>query len=96
MELSISARHFTLPDPLKAHIERKVESVLGSLPMKIISVRVVLDLEKVSRVQAEVVVNAKDATFQSSNVDHDAAIAFDMSLDKVEIQIRHALDKQKR
>lgn len=96
MEITISARHFTLPEPVKAHIESKLHHAFDDSPIKIMTATVVLDLEKVTRVQVDLLLTAKDFTFQSANTDHDASLAFDASLAKVVSQVQRALDKMKR
>lgn len=93
MEISISARHFTLPETLKTYTEEKIRASIETLPIKLISAKVVYELEK-SRIRVTLVVNAKDQIFESDNTDFDAAIAFDASLIKVETQIHRFLDKK--
>lgn len=94
MEISISGRHFSVNDELKTRITNHITSALEGKSIKIISAKVVLEVEHETRATAELVLNAKDQVFASTNTDRELKKAFMTSLDKVVIQVDKYLDKK--
>ena len=92
MQISITGRHVTITDNVKAHINEKLERCLGMFS-RIETVHVILDSEKRDSV-AEVVVQAANhirisATERSENL-YDA---IDRSIEHAERQMRKQRDK---
>jgi len=92
MQISITGRHVTITDNVKAHINEKLERCLGMFA-RIETVHVILDSEKHDSV-AEVVIQAANhirisATERSENL-YDA---IDRSIEHAERQMRKQRDK---
>lgn len=92
MQVSITGRHVSVTENIKAHVEEKLERCLAVFP-RIESVRVILDTEKRDSV-AEVVVQGADrmrvsATERSENL-YDA---IDRAVEHAERQVRKMRDK---
>jgi putative sigma-54 modulation protein len=92
MQMSITGRHVTVTDNVKAHVDEKVERCLAMFP-RIESVHIVLDEEKLQKV-SEVVIQGSDhiritATEKSENL-YDA---IDRSIEHAERQMRKQRDK---
>lgn len=92
MQVSITGRHITVTDNVKAHVEEKLERCLGVFP-RIENVRVILDMEARDNV-SEIVIQASNhirvtATEKSSNL-YDA---IDRSIEHAERQMRKQRDK---
>ncbi len=92
MQISITGRHVTVTDNVKAHVNEKLERCLGLFP-RIETVRVILDEEKLLKV-AEIVIQAANhirvtATEKSENL-YDA---IDRSIEHAERQMRKQRDK---
>lgn len=92
MQVSITGRHITITDNVKAHIDEKLERCLSMFP-RIETVHVILDVEKLLQV-CEVVIQAANhirvsATEKSENL-YDA---IDRSIEHSERQMRKQRDK---
>jgi len=92
MQISITGRHVTVTDNVKAHLEERLERSLSVFP-RIESVHVILDMEKRNYV-AEVVIQAANhirvsATEKSENL-YDA---IDRMIEHAERQMRKQRDK---
>ncbi len=94
MEITISARHFTATEEMKQRITDAIQSRFTGLSMKFISAKVILTVENDVRATAELVVNAKEHVYESHNADRDVMKAFDVSLDKVAVQVNKYIDKK--
>jgi putative sigma-54 modulation protein len=92
MQITISGRHVTVTDAMKAHIEGKLNGVLDVPQLKITSVKVVLDVEK-DRCKAEVIVNMKNHTFEADDESRDMYQSIDAAIAKIDHQITHLIDK---
>ena len=92
MQVSITGRHMSVTDNVKAHVDEKLERCLGAFP-RIETVHVILDVEKLNQV-AEVIIQAANhirvsATEKSENL-YDA---IDRSIEHAERQMRKQRDK---
>jgi putative sigma-54 modulation protein len=92
MQISITGRHLTVTDNVKAHVNEKLERCLGVFP-RIESIHVILDEEKINKV-SEIVIQAANhirvtATEKSENL-YDA---IDRSIEHAERQMRKQRDK---
>jgi putative sigma-54 modulation protein len=92
MQVSITGRHVTVTDNVKAHIDDKIERCLGAFP-RIENVRVVLETEKHNQV-AEIIIQGSNhihitATEKSENLFD----AIDRSIEHAERQMRKHRDK---
>jgi putative sigma-54 modulation protein len=91
--ITISGRHLTVTDAMKQHVEDKLKPVIESVPnLKITSARVILELEK-NRCKAEIIVNMKNHDMEAVSETYDMYQAIDMSVEKIDTQIRKLLDK---
>lgn len=89
----ISGRHLTVTEAMKQHVEDKLNPVIESAPnLKISSVRVVLELEK-TRCKAEIIVNMKHHDMEAVSETYDMYQSIDMSVEKIDSQIRKLQDK---
>ena len=92
MQVSITGRHVTVTDNIKAHLDEKIERSIGVFP-RVESVHVILDVEKHNNV-SEIIVQASDhiritATEKSENLFD----AIDRSIEHAERQLRKQRDK---
>lgn len=92
MQITISGRHVSVTDAMKAHVESKLSSVLDVPQLKITSVKVVLDVEK-NRCKAEILVNMKNHNFEADDESHDMYQSIDAAVAKIDHQISHLIDK---
>ncbi|MFA6102847.1 MAG: ribosome-associated translation inhibitor RaiA [Victivallaceae bacterium] len=91
--ITISGRHLTVTDAMKQHVEGKLKPVIESVPhLKITSAKVVLEMEK-SRCKAEIIVNMKNHDMEAVSETYDMYQAIDMSVEKIDTQIRKLVDK---
>ena len=91
--ITISGRHLTVTDAMKQHIEDKLKPVIESVPhLKITSAKVILEMEK-SRCKAEILVNMKNHDMEAVSETYDMYQAIDMSVEKIDTQIRKLVDK---
>jgi len=93
MQITITARHFDLTNAIRDHIEANAER-LDRYFDHILSVHFILALENgVSRV--EIILHVPRHNFRAEASDNDMYLAIDMSLDKMEAQIKKLKDKWK-
>lgn len=92
MEVVISGRHFTVTSEMKEYIEAKIRDMVEGRPLKVSSVRVVLELEK-TRHKAEVIINIKHHVIEADVETYDMYESVDKALAKAETQVRRYLDK---
>lgn len=92
MQVSITGRHVTVTDNVKAHIEEKVERCLSVFP-RIESVRVIIDTENRDEV-SEVIIQASDhIRITSKESSENLYDAIDRSIEHAERQMRKQRDK---
>lgn len=94
MEISISGRHFSMGEVLKTRTETKLRNLIESLPIKATSAKVVFDPEGEHEIKVGIVIHAKEHVFESDNIGRDADTVFDITLDKVAVQMTRYLDKK--
>lgn len=94
MEISFTGRHCTIPDETKAEIRARMEAFFASIPMKLISTKIIIDLEDHTRIKTEIVLNAKEQTFEAHNESYRTANSINEALDKLETQVRRYIDRK--
>lgn len=92
MQISITGRHVTVTDNVKAHLNEKLERCLGMFP-RIESVHVVLDMENRDYVAEIVVQAANHIRISSTEKSENLYDAIDRSLEHAERQLRKQRDK---
>ena len=92
MQVSITGRHVTVTDNVKAHLNEKLERCLGMFP-RIESVHVVLDMENRDYVAEIVVQAANHIRISSTEKSENLYDAIDRSLEHAERQLRKQRDK---
>lgn len=92
MEIIVSGRHVTVSDEMKEYVKQKLDAVLEGRPLKISSVRVILDVQK-NRHKAEVIVHIKHHNLEADAETYDMYESIDAMVEKIEVQIFRYLDK---
>jgi len=87
MRLELTARHFTIPAPVRKLAEQRLTRVLRPLNDGAVSAQVVVTREK-TRFQAEVTLHARGEHFlHGEATGRDAQTALNAAIDKVERQV---------
>jgi putative sigma-54 modulation protein len=87
MRLELTARHFTIPAPVRKVAEQRLGRVLRPLNDSAISAQIVVTREK-TRFQAEVTLHARGEHFlHAEATGRDAQTALTASIDKIERQV---------
>ena len=94
MQVIIAGRHFSVTESLKQDINERLEAMLSNIRLKITTVRVVLEIEKVNRCNAEVIINLKNSVIEADVSSRDMYESIDLVMDKIDVQIRKYLDKK--
>jgi len=95
MDITVSARHFTLTEAEKQDAVDQISARFSDLPITIISTSAVFERQG-NRFTAEIIVNAKsDFTATAKVEDFELAKALDAAVQKAETQIRKHLEKRK-
>ena len=92
MQVSITGRHVTVTDNVKAHVNEKLERCLGVFP-RIESVHVILDEEKINKVSEIVIQAANHIRVTSTEKSENLYDAIDRSIEHAERQMRKQRDK---
>ena len=93
MRLELTARHFTIPAPVRKLAEQRLARVLRPLNDSAVSAQVVVTREK-TRFHAEVTLHARGEHFlHSEAVGRDAQTALSASIDKIERQVQKLKSK---
>lgn len=92
MQVSITGRHVTVTDNVKAHVEDKLERCLGVFP-RIESVRVILDSENRDQVSEIVIQAANHIRVTAKDKSENLYDAIDRSIEHAERQMRKQRDK---
>ncbi|MEE9369510.1 MAG: ribosome-associated translation inhibitor RaiA [Pontiella sp.] len=92
MKVSITGRHVTVTDNVKAHVEDKLERCLGIFP-RIESVHVILDIEKRDQVSEIVIQASNHIRVTSTERSENLFDAIDRSIEHAERQMRKQRDK---
>lgn len=93
MEMDITGRHFKVTAPLKKYISEKIAK-LDKFSLKIESVHVVLDVQKVNNI-SEITVHGKNLRLTAKNIAGDMYAAFDESFGNVQLQLARQHDRVK-
>jgi putative sigma-54 modulation protein len=93
MHINITARHIELTKSLADYVNAKVER-LEKYVSNLVWAQVILSVEKYRQV-AEIVVHGGQTTFRSKEESIDLYAAIDLSLDKMEMQLRKFKEKMK-
>jgi putative sigma-54 modulation protein len=93
MRLELTARHFSIPEPVRRRAEQRLGRVLRPLNDSALSAQVVVTKEK-SRFHAEVTLHARGEHFLHGEVTgRDAQTALNSSIDKIERQVQKLKSK---
>ncbi len=92
MQISITGRHVTVTDNVKAHVNEKLERSLGLFP-RIESIHVILDEEKINKVAEVVIQAANHIRISSTEKSENLYDAIDRSIEHAERQMRKQRDK---
>ena len=93
MRLELTARHFTIPAPVRKLAEQRLARVLRPLNDSAVSAQVVVTREK-TRFHAEVTLHARGEHFlHGEATGRDAQTALSASIDKVERQVQKLKSK---
>jgi putative sigma-54 modulation protein len=93
MRLELTARHFTIPAPVRKLAEQRLDRVLRPLNDSAVSAQVVVTREK-TRFHAEVTLHARGEHFlHGEATGRDAQTALNVSIDKVERQVQKLKSK---
>ena len=88
MRLELTARHFTIPAPVRKLAEQRLDRVLRPLNNSAVSAQVVVTREK-TRFRAEVTLHARGEHFlHGEATGRDAQTALASSIDKVDRQVQ--------
>ena len=93
MQVIISGRHFEVASDMKAQIENDVRAVFEGKPLKVTSVRVVLELEK-TRYKVEFIASMKHHDIEATAESYDLGESLDAAMGKFETQVARYLDKK--
>lgn len=92
MQISITGRHVTVTDNVKAHVNDKLERCLGVFP-RIESIHVILDEEKINKISEVVIQAANHIRITASEKSENLYDAIDRSIEHAERQMRKQRDK---
>lgn len=92
MQVSITGRHVSVTDNVKAHVEDKLERCLGVFP-RIESVRVVLDTENRDQVSEIIIQGSNHIRITAEEKSENLFDAIDRSIEHAERQMRKQRDK---
>lgn len=93
MKIIISARHEELKPEVKNHVEEKVNAVFDHRPVKVSTIRVILDIERKTRHIAEIIVSMKNNTIEVKDEAYELYEAIDNAVDKMAVRVAKYLDK---
>ena len=91
MQITITGRHFEITEPLRQHIESKMNKLsryIDGIP----DVHVVLSVEK-HRYIAEINLQTNGASIHGLEEKHDMYLAVDTVIEKIERQVKRRKDK---
>ncbi len=91
MQITITARHFDLTNPIRDHVEQSCEK-LSKYFDHIINIHMTLSLEN-SRNIVEMHLHASKFNLQSYSEEMDMYLAIDNAIDKMETQLKKLKDK---
>jgi len=91
VEVEIAGRHFEVTDPIRAHVQKRVDK-LPRYDEKIHSLRVTLELDSRNQ-NVEIAVNCHNATLIAHGSSYDMYLSIDKAFDKMERQVQRLHDK---
>ncbi|MBI4830137.1 MAG: ribosome-associated translation inhibitor RaiA [Candidatus Lindowbacteria bacterium] len=92
MQIAVTGRHVEVTDPIRAHIEKKLQKIRSYFD-HIIDVRVVLTVEKY-RQFAEITISGRNGVnFHSHEATNDMYASIDKAVEKLERQLRRRTAK---
>ena len=94
MEITVSGRHFELSEDVRERVAGSIQAAFGDLPLKIISVQAVLDMQDNRHAKATVVANIKHHTATAEVEDFDLYKAVDSAIAKTVTQAKKLIDKR--
>jgi putative sigma-54 modulation protein len=92
MQISITGRHVTVTDNVKAHVNEKLERCLGVFP-RIETIHVILDEEKINKISEIVIQAANHIRVTAKEKSENLYDAIDRSIEHAERQMRKQRDK---
>ncbi len=93
MQINITGRHFEVTEPIREHLNKKLEK-LDRYFNRIIEARVILSIEKL-RHKAEISLLAKKVKFFAKEESGDMYTSIDRLLNKMEARLRKHKSKLK-
>jgi putative sigma-54 modulation protein len=91
MQMMVTGRHVDITEPLRSHIEKKIQKISKHFD-RLIEVRVVLSVEKY-RQFAEITVIGNGIHFNSKESTEDMYVSIDKAIDKIERQLQRRTTK---
>ncbi|RJP68891.1 MAG: ribosome-associated translation inhibitor RaiA [Candidatus Abyssobacteria bacterium SURF_17] len=95
MELTVTGRHVEITEPIRSHIEKKLQKVLSSFD-RITDVRVVLSVEKYRQFAEITVSGGNSVRFHSQEATDDMYVSIDKAVEKIQRQLRTRVSKARR
>ena len=96
MIINITGRHVDITDALREHVERKILHAASEWP-RVSSAHVVLNLEKLARCEAEIVLHVEHhGAVEARAESHDMYLSVDQAVNKADRQVRHWKEKLQR
>ena len=92
MQISIAGHHVGITPPLKQYVESKLSRLQRHFE-RVIDVRVILDVEKLSH-KAEATIHTRGKSLYADAIADDMYTAIDALADKLDSQIRKHKEKQ--
>ena len=92
MDIIVAGRHVDVTEGMKTHLVSRLETILEGVPVKITSVRAILDVER-TRHKAEVIIHMKGHEIEATEMTYDMYASIDGCCDKVEKQLKKHIDK---
>ena len=92
MNTTITGRHITVTDNVKAHVNDKLERCLGVFP-RIESIKVVLDMENRDNVSEIIIQGSNHIRVTATEKSDNLYDAIDRSIEHAERQMRKQRDK---
>lgn len=92
MQINITGHHIEVTPPLRAYVTEKLQRISRHFD-HVISVNVILKVEKPLQQQAEATVNAAGKSLFAQDTDADMYAAIDGLADKLDKQVRRHKDR---
>ena len=93
MQITVTGRHFEITDALRQHIEAKIQKMDRYLE-SVVDVHVVLSVEKHRHI-AEITLQMNGSPIRAIEETHDMYEAVDMTIEKLERQVRKHKEKDR-